>query len=439
MTAEIVPPGPPVATLKPQVQLSARARRKSLVATIVGNLLEYYEWTVYAVFAPFLAAALFNNENPVSALLATLAVFAVGFLVRPLGGFVFGRLADRKGRKFVLLLTMMMMALGSTAIGLLPTYADVGVWASALLLLCRMIQGLAHGGEAAAANTYVAEIAPSHRRGLWGSFVFIAVFGGSVIAYSVGGALTSLMTDSAVAEWGWRIPFLLGAVFAVVVIVIRRDMEESDVFDDGPATASTPEAGAQRGAVKRVVVVIAMVSGLTVTHYTWTSYMSTYAIANEGMSASGAFWALMLAQAISVVTIPLWGILSDRIGRRPIWLGYGILMAVLSIPMREMVTDQAWTLFVPALVVLVLVAGPGSILAATMSEAFPTRMRTQGIGLAYSIAIAVFGGSAPYLNALVIDLGHGWVGGAYLTVLCVCTIVATLFSKETKGIDLRHA
>lgn len=440
-TAGSVPPPSPVQTTSPAAPTVGP--RRSLVASTVGNLLEYYEWSAYAVFAPYIAAVMFNSDDKVSALLSTLAVFAVGFLVRPLGGLVFGWLSDRKGRKFVLITTMLLMASGSLAIGLLPTYASVGAWASVLLLLCRVIQGFAHGGEAAAANTYAAELAPANKRGLWGSVVFVAVFGGSVIAYTVAGAISSTISADAVAEWGWRIPFLLGALFAVVVLYLRRGMDETAVFDtpdDAPQSATpastTPPS---RSMVRRVLLVIALVSGLTTTHYTWSSYVSTYAITQKDMSANAAFWALMAAQAISVITIPFWGMLSDRIGRKPLWIGFGLLMAALAIPLREMITDQPWTLFVPATIVLILVAGPGSILAATMSEAFPTRARTRGIGLAYSLSIAAFGGSAPYLNALFLDLDLGWLGGAYLTALCLCTLAAAFIMKETRGIDLRTA
>lgn len=434
------------ATARPSPELSMAARKRSMIASTAGNLLEFYEWSVYAVFAPFIAAVMFDSTDPVSALLSTLAVFAVGFLVRPLGGVVFGRIADRKGRKFVLITTMLLMAFGSLAIGLLPTYATIGAWASVLLLLCRILQGFAHGGESAAANTYVAEMAPAAKRGLWGSIVFIAVFGGSVIAYTVGGAVTTGLSEGAVEEWGWRIPFLLGAVFAVVVLYLRRNMDETDVFHDQrpevtrESAAPLPECAPQavnRGMIRRVLLVIGLVSGLTTVHYTWSSYVSTYAITQHGMDANSAFWALMAAQALSVITIPFWGMLSDKIGRRPLWIGFGVAMVVLAIPLREMISDQPWTLFVPAFVALTLVAGPGAILAATMAEAFPTHARTQGIGFAYSFAVAAFGGSAPYLNALVLDLGMGWMSGAYIMLLCVFTLTAALVMKETRGKDLR--
>lgn len=427
--------------------VSIKNRRKSLISSTIGNLLEYYEWNVYAVFAPFIAAAMFNSENPISALLSTLAVFAVGFLIRPLGGFLFGRIADRSGRKFVFLTTILMMAGASLAIGLLPTYETIGLGASVLLLILRLTQGIAHGGEAAVANTYVAEIAPANKRGLWGSLVFIAVFGGSVVAYTVAGGVSSVMSDAAMNDWGWRIPFLLSALFALVVLWLRRNMEESEVFQhsETPVAAGQVAQGSKvakshtkRSPIAQVFIIIALVSGLTTTHYTYSAYVSTYAITYKGMDSSSAFWALLGAQALSVLFIPLFGMLSDKIGRKPIWIGFAVAMFILAIPMREMITDQPWTLFVAAAVVLILVAGPGSILAATMSEAFPTRMRTQGVGLAYSLSIAAFGGTAPYLNELVLGWDMGWLSSVYLMVLCLFTLTAALLIRETKGIELNE-
>lgn len=225
------------------------SRKKSLLASSVGNVLEWYEWSAYAVFAPFIAAAMFSNSDPVSALLSTLAVFAVGFLMRPLGGIIFGRIADKRGRKFVLVTTMLMMATGSLIIGVMPTYSTIGAWASLILLAARVMQGFAHGGESATAYSYVGEIAPPHRRGMWGSVAFIAIFGGSVLAYTVGGVVTSSLSDTAVGQWGWRIPFLIGALLALFALYLRRSMEESDVFDaaqnndDQPSIPAAPSSG----------------------------------------------------------------------------------------------------------------------------------------------------------------------------------------------------
>lgn len=429
-------------------QQSATGNRnavKSLVASTTGQLFEWYEWTAYAVFATFIAAAMFNNDNPVSALLATFAVFAVGFLMRPLGGIVFGRIADVKGRKHVLIVTMLMMAGASLLIGVLPSYDSIGIWASALLLLARMIQGFAHGGESATAYSYVAEIAPPHRRGMWGSLVFVAIMGGTVLAYGVGGGITALLSESAVGDWGWRIPFLLGAVFALFVLYLRSGMEESDVFD----TAETVEkqGGAEvapevvttfsRGRLARaIVLVVAMVSGITVAHYTWSSYASTFAITQRDMDANGAFWMIFASQLIALCTLPLWGLLSDKIGRRPVIFIFAAGTIVTTPFLMGMISERPWTLFVSSLIAMTFVAAAGSILSSFMSEAFPTKMRSAGIGFAYSLSVAVFGGSAPYLNAQFIAWDLYWLISAYIIGLCVCTVIATALMKESRGSDL---
>ncbi|MBM4520312.1 MFS transporter [Rhodococcus hoagii] len=414
-----------------------RSKKKSLLASAVGNVLEWYEWSAYAVFAPFIAAVVFDSSNPVSALLSTLAVFAVGFLMRPLGGIVFGRIADRRGRKFVLVTTMLMMAGGSLVIGIMPTYDSVGIWASVILLAARITQGFAHGGESATAYSYVSEIAPPHRRGMWGSVAFIAIFGGSALAYSVGGGVTSVLSNDAVAEWGWRIPFLIGALLALVALYLRRSMEESEVFD---AQAADEGPRIPRATVVRaVLLMIGMTSGITAAHYTWTSYISTYAITQKDMNPDTAYWMLVVAQLIALVSLPFWGLLSDRIGRRPMLFAFAGLMFVLQFPLTAMITSSGWTLLVATTTALLVVSIPASVLSATLSESFPTKLRTQAIGFAYSISVAVFGGSSPYLNQLLVGQGIGWAFSIYIMVLCAFTGIACTFMRETKGIRLEDA
>lgn len=425
------------------------AHRKSMIASSIGQVLEWYEWSAYAVFAPFIAGMLFNPENPVSALLSTFAVFAVGFFMRPLGGLVFGIIADRKGRKFVLITTMLSMAIASVAIGLMPSFASIGVWASAGLLVARMIQGFAHGGESATANSYIAEIAPRHKRGLWGSVVFVAIYGGTVIAYTVGGAITNVLDESAVAEWGWRIPFLLGAVLALVALWLRRGMIESEVFtealveealqDDGePPTEATAAVIANRpkSQAKAVLLLIGMITGLTAAHYTWSSYASTFAIVERGMPAQSAYWAIVFAQLIGCIALPFWGMLSDRIGRKPLFYGFAVIMALVQFPLMNLISDQGWTLFVSATIALLLVGAPGALLSSYMSEMFPTATRTRNIGIGYGFAAAAFGGSAPYLNQLFNSLGMGWLTSVYVIVLCGVMFLAMTRLPETRGIDL---
>lgn len=421
-----------------QTRPDQRSKRRSMFASTVGNVLEWYEWSAYAVFAPFIAAAMFDSKNPVSALLSTLAVFAVGFLMRPLGGIVFGRIADKRGRKFVLITTMLIMAGGSLLIGLMPTYGQVGIWASVLLLLARVAQGFAHGGESATANTYIAEIAPPAKRGQWGSIVFVAIFGGSVLAYVVGGGVTSILGAAGVAQWGWRIPFLLGAVLALAALYLRRGMEESDVFEAKAAAAEVPPIP-RKTIIRAVLLMIAMTSGITAAHYTWTSYASTFAITQRGMDPQTAYWASVIAQSIALITLPFWGRLSDRIGRRPLLIGFAVAMVAAQFPLMGMITNEGWTLAVAATLALCIVAIPGALLAAVLSENFPTKIRTQGIGFAYSLSVAVFGGTAPYLNALFNSWSLGWLSSIYIIVLCLATALAVFKLPETKGIDLNDA
>ncbi|OZC63734.1 MFS transporter [Rhodococcus sp. 06-462-5] len=411
------------------------SRKKSLFASTIGNVLEWYEWSAYAVFAPFIAAAMFSQSDPVSALLSTLAVFAVGFLMRPLGGIVFGRIADKKGRKFVLVTTMLMMAAGSLLIGIMPTYGAIGAWASVLLLLARVMQGFAHGGESATAYSYVGEIAPPNRRGMWGSVAFVAIFGGSALAYTVGGVITSTLSESAVGQWGWRIPFLLGALLALFALYLRKNMDESDVFDSEQNKVEQAPI-ARKTVVKAIVLMIGMTSGITAAHYTWTSYVSTFAITQRGMNPDTAYWMLVIAQLIALVSLPFFGRLSDSIGRRPMLAAFAVLMFVLQIPLTMMISTQWWTLLLPSTVALLVIAVPASILSSTLSESFPTRLRTQAIGFAYSFSVAVFGGTAPYLNQLFLGLDLGWVFGVYIMFLAAMTGVACFYMKETKGIRL---
>lgn len=420
-----------------ETKVPLQLKRRSVVASTIGNVLEWYEWSAYAVFTPFIAAAMFNSEDKVSSVLATLGVFAVGFLMRPLGGIVFGRIADVKGRKFVLIFTMLIMAGGSFLIAVLPGYGQIGVFASLILLLVRVAQGFAHGGESATANSYIAEIAPARRRGFWGSIVFVAIYGGSVLAYTVGGVITNVFSEAAVSDWAWRIPFALGGLLALVALWMRRGMVESDVFEADDQAAAVAPVPVDRGRVARaIVLVVLMTSGITAAHYTWTSYASTLAITERGMDAQTAYWATVGAQIIALVSLPFWGLLSDRIGRRPVLIGFGVLMAILQYPLMGMITDAGWSLFIASTLALLVVSMAGALLSAVLSEAFPTKVRTQGIGFAYSVSVAVFGGTAPYLNGLFNSLDLSWLSSGWVILLCLATIVAVVKLPETKGKDL---
>lgn len=439
-----------------------RTQRRSFFASIVGQLLEWYEWSAYAVFAPYIAAALFNPADTVSGLLATFGVFAIGFLFRPLGGIVFGRIADRRGRRFVLVTTMLLMASASVLIGLLPTFTSIGIAASLLLLLARIVQGFAHGGESATANSYIAEIAPARSRGLWGSAVFMTIFGGAFLAFILGGVITGVLTEPEVQSWGWRIPFLLGAVLAVVALWLRVGMVESDVFaaEDGEAEAGASAEAAAPAAERdpaqdglgeehfsartlsplspalSLVLIFFLVSGVAASNYTWTSYVSTYAQTQEGMDPNGAYWSLVAALVVGLASLPFWGWVSDRVGRKPVLYVFAIGLIVTVFPLMGFIDHRPWTLFVSTSIALFFLSAGAGLLASVMAETFPTSSRTASIGFAYSLATAVFGGTTPYVNQLAVAWDVPWASNLFIAFAAALALWAAWRLPERKGIDL---
>lgn len=413
-------------------------RLRSLRATITGNVLEWFDWTVYATFAPYIARALFAPTDPLSGLLQTLAIFAVGFVVRPIGGLLFGRFADRRGRRIALVVSMMSMAFGSLLIAIIPSYSTIGTAASALLVVARIIQGLAHGGESAAAYVYVSEIAPPKSRGLWSSTVFASIAFGVIVATLFGVALTQSLTVEQLSNWGWRIPFFVGALVGIYAYYLRRSAMETEVFEaeqkPTERTAAPESTGSLLWSCTRLVLIL---GASNVVYATWLTFASTYAITIQKVPAAEAFRATLGAQVIGMMAFPFFGALSDRFGRKPMALLTCGGFALTSFWLLSLLNSSAWSLFLAQSIALVLWASLGAIWPAWMAEQVSTSSRSVSIGVASSLGGAIFGGTAPYLNTWLSSQGMPWAFTAYTVALNIIAVGLILTMRETRGIDLK--
>ncbi|OUS92844.1 MFS transporter [Rhodococcus sp. NCIMB 12038] len=414
--------------------------RSSLRAAAIGNALEWFDWTLYGAFSTYLAANFFASGDPTSALLATLAVFAGGFLARPLGGLLFGRIGDRLGRKFTLVVTMSLLASASLAIALIPSYSQIGAWASALLLLARLVQGLAHGGETGVAYTYAAEIAPRDRRALWTSGIMISVTVGVMAATALGALLTAVLDAEDMSSWGWRLGFGIGAILGLFALWMRRHAVETAAFENQSERIdperSAPAPLPRRQLIRTVALIVMFFSGTNVVYYAWIVFAPSNAVSNHNMDPSSAFIAGLAAQSLALVFIPVFGKMSDRFGRRPMVIAFGIGAALIAFPVQALVGASAWTLFLSMAIGIFVWSFTAGTFPALMAEQFPTRSRALGVGVVSSFCAAVFGGTAPYLNAWSSSIGASWIFQAYIVILALVTAVAGIVMRETRGADL---
>ncbi|WP_080796377.1 MFS transporter [Corynebacterium pacaense] len=407
---------------------------RSLRAAVAGNILEWFDWTLYAIFSTYIAAHFFDKSDSSSALLATLAVFAVGFIARPVGGIVFGRLADRAGRKFVLVFTISIMSVSSLALAIAPGYEKIGVWSSVILVVLRLIQGLAHGGESGVSYTYVSEIAPPQRRGLWSSSVFFAVTLGVMLATAVGAIANLMLDDSAMTSWGWRLAFVLGAVLGLGVLYLRRAAEESNEFTEQEDEEETPIPASL--VVKSGLLTIMLACGHNCAYYIWATFAASFAISARGMDPQSAFLASLLAQGVALIMLPLWGHVSDRVGRRPMIIAMGFAAIVCYYPVSLLITDEPWTLFIAQAAGMSIWAMGAGMYPAFSSELFPTKIRATSVAFATSVSVALFGGTAPYLMTWFNQHDMEWAFFVWVGLLSSLAIVGGLMVRETKGADL---
>lgn len=374
-------------------------RLRSILSGSAGNLVEWYDWYAYAAFSLYFAPAFFPKGDRTSQLLNTAAIFAVGFLMRPIGSWLFGRYADRHGRRAALLRSVLLMCAGSLLIACTPTYATIGVAAPALLVLARLVQGLSVGGEYGTSATYLSEMATPRHRGFWSSFQYVTLVMGHLLALGVLIGLQQWVLDDAqLRAWGWRIPFVIGALAALGTLWMRRGMDESEAF---AREADTPGRGRLRALLahpREVLTVVGLTLGGTVAFYTYTTYVHKFLVNSAGLDARTASLINAGTLCLYMLLQPAVGALSDRIGRRRVLLAFGVLGTLLTVPilsaLKHAGPGQAFALI---LLALVIVSGYTAINAVVKAELFPTGIRALGVGLPYAVTVAVFGGTAEYV------------------------------------------
>jgi MHS family alpha-ketoglutarate permease-like MFS transporter len=412
-------------------------RLKAIFGGSIGNLVEWYDWYAYSAFAIYFSSSFFPKSDPTVQLLNTAGIFALGFLMRPLGGYIFGRLADRVGRKQSMTLSVLLMSLGSLFIAVTPTYESIGLLAPVLLLTARLMQGLSVGGEYGVSATYLSEMATKNRRGFYSSFQYVTLIGGQLLALAIQLILQKvLLSEAQLMEWGWRIPFVFGAVLSVVALYLRKNLEETKAFENQKEHSSD-----KKGTVKEllkhpkaILTVIGLTLGGTLAFYTYTTYMQKFLVNTVHMSKEQSTLMSFSTLLIFACLQPLFGALSDKIGRRPLLIGFGVLGTICTVPLLTTLsqTTSQWQAFFLLLAALIIVSGYTSINAIVKAELFPAEVRALGVGLPYALTVAIFGGTAEYIALWLKDWHHEEYYYWYITICIFISLMVYVFMKDTK-------
>ncbi|MFN0218988.1 MAG: MFS transporter [Hyphomicrobium sp.] len=413
---------------------SAAQRIRAILVGSSGNLVEWYDFYVYAAFSLYFAKAFFPEGDQTAQLLNTAAIFAFGFLMRPVGAWLFGRMADRHGRRLALTSSVLLMCFGSALIAVTPTYASIGVAAPALLLFARMLQGLSLGGEYGTSATYLSEMATPEHRGFYSSFQYVTLIGGQLTAMLVLIALQKfVLTGEELEAWGWRIPFVIGAFLAVIAFVMRRDMHETDAYKS--AERRDGSLATLMAHPREVAIVVGLTLGGTVAFYTFTTYMQKFLVNSSGFAKDTATLISASALFLYMLMQPLVGALSDRIGRRPILIAFGVLGVLCTVPLLTALeaTRDPWIAFALVLIGLTIVSGYTAINAVVKAELFPTHIRALGVGLPYAITVALFGGTAEYVALWLKSAGHGAWFYWYVTACIAVSLAVYSLMRDTRN------
>lgn len=425
-----------------ETKLTAHGR-KAIIAGGIGNAVEWVDWAVYTTFSSVFAHHFFPSGDPVAALLATLAIFAVGFVMRPVGAAIMGAYADRKGRKKGLVLTIGMMAGATAVIGIAPTYEAVGILSPLILVAARIVQGFAAGGEFGSSSAFLVEYAAPRRRAFAGSWQQVSVGAGVLLASGMGAIVTSSLPKEALDGWGWRAAFIAAALLGLVGLWLRSSVAETNSFIK--AEARVEESGKpRRNPVfamfvqhpKATLRVFGITIAGTLLYYMWVSYMPTYAAVATGIPLSQALLANFIAVALFLVLLPFAGLLSDKIGRKPTLTAFAGGFLIFSWPAFTLLNGNFWMLLFIEVVGIILLLGYSGNCAVIMAEQFPAEVRATGIGLPYALAVAIFGGTAPYITTWMTTSGFGGLVWLYCTVAAAIGVAVYLTMPETKGKEL---
>ncbi|WP_028658393.1 MFS transporter [Novosphingobium sp. B-7] len=411
-------------------------RLRAILAGSAGNLIEWYDFYIYAFTALYFSAEFFPESNALVQVMATSGIFAVGFLLRPIGGWYFGRFADRHGRQRAMVVSVLMMGLGALLIAALPTYRQVGIAAPALLLLGRMLQGFSTGGQYGTAATYLSEIAGRGRRGFWASFQYVTLIGGQLLATLVILALQHLLGEGAMKAYGWRIGFVIGAGGAALILWLSRHMHETGQAAQGRAGAGTlRELFAHH--TRPFLLVMALTAGGSLSFYTFTTYMQKYLVLTVGMTKPDATLLMTVVLVAFMLIQPVMGALSDRIGRRSNIVLFAALAMLLTVPIFTALaaSRSVWVAGLLVMAGLVINSFYTSVSGLFKAELFPVHVRALGVGLAYGVGNALFGGTAENVALGFKQIGHESGFYWYVTVLAAVALVAGLMLKDTRRDD----
>jgi MHS family alpha-ketoglutarate permease-like MFS transporter len=414
-----------------------RRRVSAIFVGSIGNLVEWYDFYAYAAFALYFASAFFPGSDPVVQQLNAAILFAFGFIVRPIGGWLFGHLADHYGRRRALMLSVLLMCFGSLMIAVTPTYASIGIGAPVLLGLARMIQGLSLGGEYGTSATYLTEVADEQHRGFYSSFQYVTLIGGQLCAILVLLLLQQVfLTPAQLKAWGWRIPFVIGALLAIVALLMRRNLHETDDFIAAKklATRNTSSLAALAKYPREVMVVVGLTMGGTTAFYTYTTYMQKFLKLSVGLNDTQTTIVTASSLIFALVLQPIYGALSDRIGRKPLLIWFGVMGTICTIPLLRSLQQTrsalvAWLLIAGA---WLIVAGYTSINAVVKAELFPTNVRATGVGVPYAVTVSIFGGTAESLALWFKSIGHEAWFSYYLTAVIATSLVVYAAMRDTR-------